>query len=349
MKVGTQLYYSSKTNNWASYMYSLPYETNFNIGIHDLNQTTENCEIKFHIAPFIAQGNHPHIIIQPQYLNENAIAYIEKANSTNSPWEIPFIDLNEISKQEYEKVFEKMHTKLAYGKIKKIVLTTVFKKILPETFSIDNLLIKLREKFPQSFVYFVTTPYTGTWIGASPEVLLEQENEEIKTMSLAGTISKNKNETFESKEIEEQQIVTDYIANILNTDILENIEISPLEHFSYGDLIHLKTTFKGKISPLFDFDLLIQKLHPTPAISGFPTAKSIELIKELETHLRTYYTGYIGVESNKNKKMFVNLRCLTVKDNAAYMFVGGGLTKDSILEKEWNEVKRKASSILDLI
>ncbi len=79
---------------------------------------------------------------------------------------------------------------------------------------------------------------------------------------------------------------------------------------------------------------LIKKLHPTPAVCGLPLESSKEFILKNENYKRTYYTGFLGelnlTKENKNtSELFVNLRCMEIKNSSAFIFVGGGITKES--------------------
>ena len=58
------------------------------------------------------------------------------------------------------------------------------------------------------------------------------------------------------------------------------------------------------------------------------------------------YAGYIKVETEEYIQYFVNLRCAEFFKNAALIYVGGGITAESSVEKEWQETELKAEAIL---
>jgi len=111
-----------------------------------------------------------------------------------------------------------------------------------------------------------------------------------------------------------------------------------------GQVIHLKTefSFNGK-SIVSNF---IDRLHPSSAICGKPREKAMVFIKENEPHNRKLYTGYLGYESDSEMRYFVNLRCMEIHKHTATLYLGGGITKQSILENEWKETEDKAQSLL---
>jgi isochorismate synthase len=78
---------------------------------------------------------------------------------------------------------------------------------------------------------------------------------------------------------------------------------------------------------------VISVLHPTPAVCGLPKQEAKDFILENEGTTE-YYTGFLG-ELNKegfNKDtlksdLYVNLRCMKIKDNQAHLYMGCGITK----------------------
>jgi len=68
----------------------------------------------------------------------------------------------------------------------------------------------------------------------------------------------------------------------------------------------------------------------------------------LEKQDRKYYTGYIGLYSSQEFQLFVNLRCMMIDEKDYHLFVGGGITVDSIAENEWIETENKAK-VLEMV
>ena len=94
---------------------------------------------------------------------------------------------------------------------------------------------------------------------------------------------------------------------------------------------------------------LIRALHPTPAVCGLPRGYAKKFILENEQYDRSFYTGFLGelnIKSDKkkviNSSLFVNLRCMNIDENRVSVFVGGGITKESIAKKEWEETVSKS-------
>ena len=99
----------------------------------------------------------------------------------------------------------------------------------------------------------------------------------------------------------------------------------------------------GQLKEVNLLENLIKYLHPTPAVCGLPKETAKDFILQNENYTRSYYSGYLGeLNVNENTQLFVNLRCMEVKDAKIALYVGGGITKASIPEKEFEETVAKA-------
>ncbi|PTX62801.1 isochorismate synthase [Kordia periserrulae] len=224
---------------------------------------------------------------------------------------------------------------------------------------------RLRENYPTAFVYLWYHPEVGMWAGATPETLVSANGNTIKTMSLAGTrkFEENAAISWNQKEIEEQQIVTDYIAAQLKK-FITNVTVSEATPHRAGSLVHLCSMISGRMNSEFTIGDIITALHPTPAICGFPTEKAKAFILQEEKYNRAFYTGFLGelnvkeeTSRNRNRKnqensayrtvrshseLYVNLRCMELTDTKRILYIGGGITKDSNPESEWQETVAKS-------
>ncbi len=210
-----------------------------------------------------------------------------------------------------------------------------------------RLFDRLCEVYPKAFVYLISSSMFGTWIGATPEVLLETEQGIGSTMALAGTLA-SKEEEWSEKERLEQQYVTEFIeAKLTRMDCSILSEKNTTEMVA-GPVRHLVSKFQFELNEKLPMEIA-DGLHPTPAVSGLPQEKAVELIQDIEGHDRSLYAGMIGIVSNEKTSLFVNLRCAQLGDSASYFYVGGGFTCDSNIEKEWKETENKAKTLLQVI
>ena len=70
-------------------------------------------------------------------------------------------------------------------------------------------------------------------------------------------------------------------------------------------------------------------------------------ILQHEHHSRKYYSGFVGPISPQGKThLFVSLRCMNIlQDGICELYAGGGLLKESEMEKEWKETEAKMQTI----
>ncbi len=217
---------------------------------------------------------------------------------------------------------------------------------------IDPLVVfkKLVEAYPSACVYLFSHPETGTWMGATPELLLKSADGKLKTMSLAGTQRKGEEGHFSEKEEVEQQLVTDYIFSLFkNEPHLEGETKNEPELLAAGNVVHFKTNIEARVKEGFSAEDFLEKLHPTPAVGGFPKEAALEYIHQNEGYDREFYAGYFGLKKGRDFQYFVNLRCMQVMPDSVVLYAGGGVTKDSDPEAEWEETVAKMHTLLSVM
>ena len=254
------------------------------------------------------------------------------------------------------------------GIFKKVVLSRVETLLLKETDPI-GLFKRLLNSYPSAFVYCWYHPKVGLWLGATPETLLRTEGNRFETMALAGTqqYKSTIDVSWGDKEKDEQNIVTNFVVEALENKV-NSLDITPTETIKAGNVLHLLTKIKGTINfEKLSLNQIIRALHPTPAICGIPREAAKQFILQNENYNREFYTGFLGEINMSQKKLrntdrknienkayatvkkvsnlFVNLRCMQLKNNEALIYVGGGITKDSDPESEWIETVNKTNTI----
>lgn len=208
-----------------------------------------------------------------------------------------------------------------------------------------HLFEKLEESYPNTFCYLISSPHFGTWVGATPELLMHQEGMRCKTVALAGTHGEHEQHAWTPKEQEEHQFVVDAIHEVLQKNECVEIELDGPYEQQAGPVIHLKTDFQALLTKPNAWELA-QDLHPTPAVCGTPRPNSLAAIQSREMHDRGLYTGFIGWFEEGNTRLFVNLRCAQLYKEQAFLYVGGGFTVDSIPDMEWEETEKKAQTLI---
>lgn len=206
---------------------------------------------------------------------------------------------------------------------------------------------ELSDRFSDCTVFAFKHAVLGDWMGASPEVLLQQKDVGYQSMSLAGTrLKSSQKASWGSKEQEEQNFVTNEIVNKLKA-YGGKITISSPRTQKAGPVEHLLTWVSSDNGSLNEIEVL-ESLHPTPAICGTPTKKAKQMIEELEQYDREMYTGYLALMGT-HLHAIVLLRSMKWHSNGIRFFAGGGITKDSVPLSEWKETEHKISALKDSI
>ncbi len=252
-------------------------------------------------------------------------------------------EASETEKNKHLQIIARAIRQIKTGALKKVVLSRkIAVAAVTKPLSIFQEILCL---YPRAFCYLWYHPEVGMWAGASPETFLNTSNNVLTTMSLAGTqrASNNMPPKWGSKEVDEQGLVTSYILEALKNKI-RDIKVSEVDAVRAGNLWHLKTTISGDMSTT-SLKTIIRALHPTPAVCGHPLKEAQLFVSQNESYQREYYTGFLGelnMGDKKETQLFVNLRCLQFLGNTAILYVGGGITTDSVPENEWQETLDKA-------
>ncbi len=240
------------------------------------------------------------------------------------------------------------------GTLEKIVAARTKLIPLPEAFDLGKTLAKLLTSYPHSFVNFFHLPGIGTWMGASPEVLIETKGDYFHTMSLAGTQPAQgdnplKSAAWTQKEIEEQALVSRYMVDCFKTIRLREYEEHGPKTVLAGNLLHLRSDFRVNTQATGFSNLgtvMLGLLHPTSAVCGMPRKEALSFLKTEEGWDRSFYAGFIGpVGIEQETSIYVNLRTASLHQTHALLYAGAGVTEDSVPEKEWEETELKCEII----
>lgn len=331
----------------------------------------QNVEQGFLVSPFMnPEGNETLFLRSDVYANrmENGSWKMVHGTPTNFIQEgstaIPY-HLNtrpdtEISgeKDHFIKMVEKGITAINEGEFDKVVSARTYDEPLSKNFNIIDQFNRLEKAYPDAFVSLISIPGKGTWMGATPELLIESSSVHFRTVSVAGTqpfsLDKDLSEAaWNQKEIEEQAMVNRYIVEQFKTIRLrEFIETGP-RSVRAGNMIHLKTEYTVDLNEVHFPELgtvMLHLLHPTSAVCGMPKFSALRFIAANEHLNREFYSGFLGpVNMDGVSRLYVNLRCMQILRTRAVLYAGSGITHDSVPEKEWDETALKCQTLLGVM
>lgn len=311
----------------------------------------ENFEEKgFVFAPFDA-NDFPFLPL------EYSDVFVENVNSKDFfVSNVSSVSENLEEKNDFENLVAKGIQAIKNNQFQKVVLSRK-EKISVTDFDVEVTFKRLVTNYPTAFKYCFFHPKIGTWLGATPEQLLQTDGNLLKTVALAGTQLNVENQEviWQEKEKYEQQLVTDFIVGSLE-DLVKEITISSPYSVKAGNIWHIKTDISATAKNKNAFQKIIKSLHPTSAVCGLPKEVAKEFILEHENYEREYYAGFLG-EMNidlltfklQKTDLFVNLRCMKIEDKIANLYIGCGITEDSIPENEYIETVNKSMTMKKVI
>lgn len=273
-------------------------------------------------------------------------------------------DFNSTKRDDFTSLVSLAIENIKNGNFEKLVPSKVKVIDLDSDFDINGCFDRLVNAYPNAMVSLVGTPSLGTWIGASPEVLVSIDAEGIfKTVALAGTQkvpdtptateAKVAQASWTQKEIEEQALVSRYVISCFKKIRLREFEERGPKTILAGNLMHLKTEYTVDTKEVNFPELptvMLELLHPTSAVSGMPRESSFDFLEENEKLDRRLFSGYLGpVNIEGATDIFVNIRCMQLLDQKAALYAGAGVTADSNPEKEWLETEMKCDTLLSII
>jgi isochorismate synthase len=200
----------------------------------------------------------------------------------------------------------------------------------------------------------------ATFVGASPELLIQKRASSIRTNPLAGTDRRGTGDEDDlavgaalmssTKNRIEHALVIDDVADRLSavTSALDVPAEPSLRRIA--TVQHLSTEMRGTLaSPQHLLDL-VGLLHPTPAVGGTPRSEAVAFIDKVEEIDRGWYSGGIGwVSPSGDGDVCIALRCGLVRDTTALVFAGNGIVRSSDPEAELAETRLKLRPLLELL
>lgn len=262
-------------------------------------------------------------------------------------------------RETFLKLVETGLKEIEAGTFQKIVPSRTRTITLPDQFDLVGAFQKLCSAHPQALISLVSIPGVGTWLGATPELLVCVRDKKIfKTVALAGTLPHHpgvdiRSVAWTQKEIEEQALVERYVISCFKKIRLREYDEFGPRTVIAGNLMHLKSEFTVDMQAT-NFpqigSVMLDLLHPTSAVCGMPLDASLAFLKAHEPHDRGFYSGYLGpVNVHNNIELFVNIRCMQLSGDDAILYAGAGITIDSIPDKEWAETEMKLNTLLNVI
>ena len=306
-------------------------------------------ESGFLISPFSMADGRVIVLLQPDEVRKLAPDQVAEID------DLPFhsadgkMTASPCSRETYHDDFSRFHRAFSATGIQKLVLAR------SEDFDRKGchpaeLFARACQCYPEAFVALFSAPQCGTWLVASPEVLLLRDSVQWHTMALAGTMRYADHlPQWSDKNVREQDYVTRYIKACLDC-YSDDVSLTGPYTKRAGGLVHLCTDFSFNLSSDVRLGDVLDAMHPTPAVCGLPKEEALRFILENESVDRDYYSGFSGpLNLEGQTSFFVSLRCMRIIGDRYRLFAGGGILPESDESLEWEETEAKMQTMLSLI
>ncbi|HBD09345.1 MAG TPA: aminodeoxychorismate synthase component I [Syntrophobacteraceae bacterium] len=199
-------------------------------------------------------------------------------------------------------------------------------------------------------------------LSTSMERFLLRQGATIETRPIKGTRKRGKTPEEDQelrrqlstspKDDAELSMIVDLLRNDLGR-ICRGRTVRVAEHKrleSYQNVHHLISIVTGELRDGISHGDMLRGTFPGGSITGCPKVRAMEIIDELEPHVRHVYTGSIGYLGwHDNVDLNIAIRTALVHQGNCFFSVGGGIVHDSDEEDEYQETLHKARTLFDLM
>jgi len=279
-----------------------------------------------------------------------AIGALFTPSATPSPESTRVLEKQERPQTAWTELLDAIQEEIASGRAQKIVAARRVSLDLNHTLDPALLLSRLREHAPES-TRFAFRVGGATFLGATPEQLLQKRGRELVTEAVAGSINADDaasaTRLLESgKDSREHELVVSEILRLLGP-LTRELTPGKREIHRLRTVLHLRTPIRGQLREPKHVLELVEKLHPTPAVGGVPTRAAIDFIEQHEPDERGWYAGPVGwFDAQGNGRFVVALRSGVIEGKHAELYAGAGIVRDSHAPSEFAETRWKLAALL---
>ncbi|MGV8962976.1 MAG: aminodeoxychorismate synthase component I [Candidatus Saccharimonadaceae bacterium] len=247
-----------------------------------------------------------------------------------------------ISKLEYGSKFKLVQKGLENSEIDVVNLTVQ----TPINTNIDCHEIFLRSQSPYQ-IYI-----SGKFVCFSPERFIKIEKGKISSYPMKGTIDAsvlNAEQVIlsDSKEIAEHtttvQLISEELSSVARDVAIKRFRYIGRIESNKRTLLQVSSEIEGELPDNYATRMgdILFSLLPAVSITGSPKANAQKHISLAEDQPRGYYCGIAGYFDGETLDTTVLIRLIETNSGDKFFRSGGGVTRESICEKEYQEVLNK--------
>lgn len=223
-----------------------------------------------------------------------------------------------------------------------------------------RLFQRLKRNNPSPYLFYVNMG-TDVLVGSSPESFVKVKGLEVMTNPIAGTIRRGQDERedvqlaetllSDEKELSEHRMLVDLgrndILRIAEPGSLKIPKLMTIERYEH--VMHIVSEVTGRLPEDYSPIDVIASLLPTGTVSGAPKLRAIQRIYEQQPIRRGVYSGGVGyINCNHDLDLALAIRTMVIDETHVHVEAGCGVVYDSVPEKELEETRLKAKSLLEV-
>jgi anthranilate synthase component 1 len=263
---------------------------------------------------------------------------------------------SEFGEEPFKRAVEKAKQYIFDGDIMQVVLSQRMSQPFPAApLSLYRALRSLNPS-PYMFYYDMGDHHV---VGASPEILVRLEGDNVTVRPIAGTRPRGKTQQQDAelaqdlladpKELAEHLMLIDLgrndIGRVAQHGSVKLTEKMVIERYSH--VMHIVSNVEAALKPGLDAIDVLKATFPAGTVSGAAKVRAMEIIDELEPSKRGIYAGAVGyLGFNGDMDLAIALRTAVLKDAMLYVQAGAGIVADSAPASEWVETLNKARAVL---
>ncbi len=263
---------------------------------------------------------------------------------------------SEFGEAAFKQAVEKAKRYIFDGDIMQVVLSQRMSQPFPA--SPLSLYRALRGLNPSPYMFYYDMGDHHV-VGASPEILVRLEGDNITVRPIAGTRPRGKTPQQDAalaqelladpKELAEHLMLIDLgrndVGRVAQHGTVKLTDKMVIERYSH--VMHIVSNVEATLKPGLDAIDVLKATFPAGTVSGAPKVRAMEIIDELEPSKRGIYAGAVGyLGFNGDMDLAIALRTAVIKDAMLYVQAGAGIVADSVPASEWIETQNKARAVL---
>jgi anthranilate synthase component 1 len=264
-----------------------------------------------------------------------------------------------LSQEAYEAMVGRAKEYIRAGDVIQVVLAQRFE--LPLAAAPFDVYRCLRTVNPSPYMFFLALD-DHALAGASPEVMVRVERDEVTVRPIAGTRPRGTSEqddqiladelAADPKELAEHVMLLDLgrndvgrVARVGSVAVTERFVIE-----RYSHVMHLVSNVRGTLAPGCDCFDALRATFPAGTLTGAPKVRAMEIIEELEPVRRGVYggaVGYFGFSGAMDTA--ITIRTALFRAGRVYVQTGAGIVADSDPEAEHRECVNKSRAMIQAV